>query len=141
MQTMYRPCLPLHTGVVAAPAPADKLQEQLEAAQDILYKAKVINDLGCKELVKAEKQHDVEMKMYYARLERWEREERSKKPPRLGLVLKRNDKNAEFKLASVVRVMAVRYVAMEARAELAEAVGKADDARILILKRRVRQLY
>ena len=40
----------------------------------------------------------------------------------------------------MVRVMRVRYIAMEARAELAEAVGKADDARIAILKRRVRQL-
>ena len=29
---------------------------------------------------------------------------------------------------------------MEARAELAEGVGKADDARIAIFKRRVRQL-
>ena len=55
-------------------------------------------------------------------------------------LIKRNDKNTEFKHESELRVMAVRYVAMEARAELAEAVGKADDARILILKRRVRQL-
>ena len=51
-----------------------------------------------------------------------------------------HDKNTAFEHESVVHVMAVRYVAMEARAELAEAVGKADDARIAILKRRVRQL-
>ena len=68
------------------------------------------------------------------------REARSKKPPRMSLVIKRNDKNTEFKHESELRVMAARYVAMEARAELAEAVGKADDARIAILKRRVRQL-
>ena len=57
-------------------------------------------------------------------------------------MLKRHDKNTAFEHESVVHVMAVRYVAMEARAMLAEAVGKADDARILILflKRRVRQL-
>ena len=53
-------------------------------------------------------------------------------------MLKRHDKNTTFEHESVVRVMAVRYVAMEARAELAEAVGRADDARIAILKRRVR---
>ena len=90
--------------------------------------------------LKAEKQHDINMRIYYARLERWARESRSKKPPRPSLVLKRVDKNTAFEHESVVNVMAVRYVAMEARAMLAEAVGKADDARILILKRRVRQL-
>ena len=132
--------LPLHIGVAAAPAPADKLQEQLEAAQDGVHRANVLDDLCRKELVRAEKQHDLNMKMYYARLERWGREARSKKPPRPSLVLKRHDKNTTFEHESVVRVMAVRYVAMEARAELAEAVGRADDARIAILKRRVRQL-
>ena len=132
--------LPLHTGVAAAPTPADPLQEQLEAAQFNVYRANVYDDLCKKELVRAEKQHDLNMKMYYARLERWAREARSKKPPRPSLVLKRHDKNTAFEHESVVRVMGVRYVAMEARAELAEAVGKADDARIAILKRRVRQL-
>ena len=49
--------LPLHIGVAAAPAPADKLQEQLEAAQDEVYRANVLDDLCRKELVRAEKQH------------------------------------------------------------------------------------
>ena len=62
--------LPLHIGVAAAPAPADKLQEQLEAAQDGVYRANVFDDLCRKELVRSEKQHDLNMKMYYARLER-----------------------------------------------------------------------
>ena len=132
--------LPLHNGVAAAPAPADKLQEQLEAAQQAVYEANVYDDHCRKELAKAETQHERNIKMYYARLERWAREARSKKPPRLGLVLKRNDKNQEFKFESVKSVMAMQIIAMEARAMLSEAVGKADDARILILKRRVRQL-
>ena len=132
--------LPLHTGVAAAPVPADKLQQRLEAAQFDVYKANMYDDLCRKELSKAEKQHDLNLKMYYARLERWAREARSKKPPRPSLVIKRHDKNTAFEHESVLHVMAVRYVAMEARAELAEAVGKADDARIAILKRSVRQL-
>ena len=132
--------LPLHTGVAAAPAHTDKLQQQLEAAQSVVYEANLYDDMCQKELVKAEKQRDINMRIYYARLERWARESRSKKPPRPSLVLKRVDKNTAFEHESVLHVMAVRYVAMEARAELAEAVGKADDARILILKRRVRQL-
>ena len=78
--------------------------------------------------------------MYYSCLKRWAREARSKQPPRPSLVIKRDDKNTAFKHESVQHVLAVRYVAMEARAELAEAVGRADDARIAILKRRVRQL-
>ena len=69
----------LHTGVAAAPAPADKLQEQLEAAQFEVFRANAFNDLARKELVKAEKQHALDLKMYYARLERWAREARSKK--------------------------------------------------------------
>ena len=132
--------LPLHTGIAAAPVAADKLQEQLEAAQSAVYEANLYDDLCRKELAKVEKQHDLNMKMFYARLERWAREARSKKPARPSLVIKRHDKNTAFEHESVVHVMAVRYVAMEARAMLAEAVGKADDARILILKRRVRQL-
>ena len=55
-------------------------------------------------------------------------------------MIKRHDKNTAFEHESVINVMAARYVAMAARADLADAVGKADDARILILKRRVRQL-
>ena len=132
--------LQVHTGVAAAPVAADKLQEQLEAAQFAVYKANMYDGMCQKELKKAEKQHDLNMKIFYARLERWAREARSKKPPRPSLVLKRHDKNTAFEHESVVNVMSVRYVAMEARAMLAEAVGKADDARILILKRRVRQL-
>ena len=132
--------LPLHTGVAAAPAPADKLQQQLEAAQLAVYHANVYDDLCGIELAKAEKQHDVNLMMYYSRLKRWAREARSKQPPRPSLVIKRDDKNTAFKHESVQHVLAVRYVAMEARAELAEAVGRADDARIAILKRRVRQL-
>ena len=34
--------LPLHTGVAAAPAPADQLQEQLKAAQFNVYRAKYV---------------------------------------------------------------------------------------------------
>ena len=100
----------------------------------------MIRVCSLKELAKVEKQHNLNLKIYDARLERWEREERSKKPPCPSLVIKRLDKNTAFKHESVLHVMAVRYVAMEARAELAEAVGHADDARIAILKRRVRQL-
>ena len=65
---------------------------------------------------------------------------RSKKPPCASLQIKRLDKNNAFKHESEQRVSAVRYVAMEARAELAEAVCHAHLARIAILKRRVRQL-
>ena len=130
----------LHTGVAAAPAPADKLQEQLEAAQFLVSEANLYDDLCQKMLAKEEKQHALNMKIYYARLERWAREARSKKPPRPSLVIKRHDKNTAFEHESVINVMAARYVAMAARADLADAVGKADDARILILKRRVRQL-
>ena len=36
--------LPLHNGVAAAPAPADKLQEQLEAAQHAVYIANMYDD-------------------------------------------------------------------------------------------------
>ena len=105
-----------------------------------MYIANMYDDRCQKELAKAETQHVRNLKMYYARLERWAREARSKKPPRPGLVLKRHDKNQEFKFECVKSVMLMRFVAMEARAMLSEAVGKADDARILILKRRVRQL-
>ena len=120
--------LQLHTGVAAAPAPPDKLIEQLEAAQLAVYYANEYDDLCRIELAKAEKQHDVNLMMYYSRLKRWAREARSKQPPRPSLVIKRDDKNTAFKHESVQHVLAVRYVAMEARAELAEAVGRADDA-------------
>ena len=61
--------LPLHTGVAAAPARlppacADKLQQKLEAAQHEVYEANVLDDLARKELERAEKQHDMDMKMY-----------------------------------------------------------------------------
>ena len=134
----------LHTGVAAAPAPADKLQEQLEAAQFEVFCANTLDDMCQVELAKAEKQHALNLKMYYARLERWAREARSKKPPCPSLVIKRHDKNTAFEHESVVNVMAVRYVAMYGSEVDARrgCVGKADDARILIviLKRRVRQL-
>ena len=132
--------LPLHTGVAAAPVHTDKLQQQLEAAQSEVYDANAYDDMCRKELLKAEKQRERDIKMYSARLERWAREERSKKPPRASLQIKRLDKNTAFEHESKVDVMAMRYVAMEAKWMLAEAVGKADDARIAILKRRVRQL-
>ena len=63
-----------------------------------------------KELAKAETQHVRNLKMYYARLERWAREARSKKPPRPGLVLKRHDKNQEFKFECVKSVMVMMFV-------------------------------
>ena len=130
-----------HTGVAAATtAPADKLQGQLEERQECVWRAKMYDDLCKKEVLKVEKQHDLNVKIFEARLVRWEREERSKKPPRLSLVLKREDKNTAFLHESEQKVSAVRHVAMEARAELAEAVCHAHLARIAILKRRVRQL-
>ena len=132
--------LPLHTGVAAAPAAADKLQDELEARQFHVYNMWVMDDLCKKEMSKVEKQHNLNLKMYDARLERWAREERSKKPPRASLQIKRLDKNNAFKHESEQQVSAVKYVAMEARAELAEAVCHAHLARIAILKRRVRQL-
>ena len=129
-----------HSGVAAAPAPADKLQDELEARQMHVYRQWTLDDLCKKEILKVEKQHYLNLKMYDARLERWAREERSKKPPCASLQIKRLDKNNAFKHESEQRVSAVRYVAMEARAELAEAVCHAHLARIAILKRRVRQL-
>ena len=42
--------LPLHTGVVAAPAHTDKLQQQLEAAQTVVYEANLYDGLCQKEL-------------------------------------------------------------------------------------------
>ena len=65
--------LPLHTGVAVAAAPvaADKLQKQLEAAQFEVYKANMfpIMMIMCqKELVKAEKQHDLNLRIYLVML-------------------------------------------------------------------------
>ena len=48
-----------HSGVAAAPAPADKLQQQLEAAQFEQYRANVYDDMCRKELVKAEKHNTI----------------------------------------------------------------------------------
>ena len=73
------------------------------------------DDLCKKEVLKVEKQHDLNVKIFEARLVRWEREERSKKqPPRLSLVLKREDKNTAFLDESEQKVSAVRHVAMDA---------------------------
>ena len=57
-----------------------------------MWRAKVYDDLCKKEVLKVEKQHDLNVKMFEACLVRWEREKRSKKPPPLSLVLKREDK-------------------------------------------------
>ena len=48
-----------HSGVAAAPAPADKLQQQLEAAQFEVYRANVYDNMCRKELVKAEKHNTI----------------------------------------------------------------------------------
>ena len=80
-----------------------------------MYHANLYDDLCGIELAKAEKQHDVNLMMYYSRLKRWAREARSKQPPRPSLVIKRDNKNTAFKHESVQHVLAVRYVAMEAR--------------------------
>ena len=130
-----------HTSVAAATtARDDKLQGQLEERQECVWRAKMYHDLSNKEVFKIEKQHELNVKIFEARLVRWEREERSKKPPRLSLVRKREDKNIAFLRESEQKVSAVREVAMEARVELAEAICHAHLARIAILKRRVRQL-
>ena len=105
-----------HTSVAAATtARDDKLQGQLEERQEWVWRAKVFDDLCKKEVLKVEKQHDLNVKIFEARLVRWEREERSKKqPPRLSLVLKREDKNTAFLDESEQKVSAVRHVAMDA---------------------------
>ena len=78
--------------------------------------------------------------MFSARLDRWEREARSKTPPNPDLQIKRVDKNIAARHESEVNILAVMYVAADARAELAEAVGAVYKVRIRLLQRRVRQL-
>ena len=132
--------LPLHSGVAAAPAQVDKLTEELQSAQHMVLKASVLEELAAKELAKVEKKHELNCRMSSARLDRWEREARSKKPPKPDLQIKRMDKDTATMHESEKSVWLHRYVAMEARAERAEAVGAADSVRIRLLKRRVSQL-
>ena len=129
-----------HSGVAVAPAPADALTEELRAAKEKVKRAQIFADVTSKELARVERQHAINLRMFSARLDRWEREERSKNPPKPDLQIKRADKNIAERHKSEIDLAMIMYVAMEARAECAEAVGVADRLRIRLLQRRVRQL-
>ena len=103
--------LPLHSGVAAAPAQVDKLTEELQSAQHMVLKASVLEELAAKELAKVEKQHELNCRISSARLDRWEREARSKKPPKPDLQIKRIDKDTATMHESEKSVWLHRYVA------------------------------
>ena len=130
----------LHSGVAAAPAPADARTEELITAHEEVSRAQIFVEVTSKELARVERQHAINLRMFSARLDRWEREERSKNPPKPDLQIKRADKNIAERHKSEIDLAMIMYVAMEARAERAEAVGVADRLRIRLLQHRVRQL-